>query len=203
MGQQAARGTSHSDRMKRCVFASVLAASVLASCSSLLPRGSAETPSPFESFTQAQAAAESIVPFKTRVAQLKAIGFDKDEGKNVTLIPYPDLLARLAPYSGVPIDELDPGIRECIKAKTACRAWLFHFERQVRHQESGFWEDFFNVRRVTKTTGWSFDTLVVASDGVVLFRNWGGQPNADRVDRQINPLGPLQPAGQSAGALIR
>jgi len=169
----------------------------------MLPRGTSDTPSPFESFDQARAAAESIAPFKTTVAQLKAMGFDKEEGKNVTLIPYPDVLARLAPYSGVPMDELDPGIRECIKAKTACRAWLFHFERQDRHREGGFVGDFLNVKRVTKTTGWSFEALVVANDGIVLFRNWGGQPNSDRLDRQINPLGPLQPAGESAGALLR
>lgn len=169
----------------------------------MLPRGSTDTPSPFNSYAQAQAAAESIQPFKTHVGELKGLGFDKDEAKNVTFIPYPDVLARLAPYSGVPMDELDPGIRECIKMRTECRAWLFHFERQDQHRESGFFEDFFNIKRVTKTTGWSFDALVVTSDGVVLFRNWGGQPNTDRLDRRINPLGPLQPAGESAGALIR
>jgi hypothetical protein len=88
-------------------------------------------------------------------------------------------------------------------ARRSCRAWLFHFERQDRHREGGFVGDFLNVKRVTKTTGWSFDALVVASDGVVLFRNWGGQPNSDKLERQINPLGPLQPAGESAGALLR
>ena len=77
------------------------------------------------------------------------------------------------------------------------------FALRDRHREGGFVGDFLNVKRVTKTTGWSFDALVVANDGIVLFRNWGGQPNSDRLDRQINPLGPLQPAGESAGALLR
>jgi hypothetical protein len=189
--------------MKRRASAVLASAALVMGCSSMLPRGTSDTPSPFESFDQARAAAESIAPFKTTVDQLKTLGFDRDEGKNVTLIPYPDVLARLAPYSGVPMEELDPGIRECIKAKTACRAWLFHFERQDRHREGGFVGDFLNVKRVTKTTGWSFDALVVANDGVVLFRNWGGQPNTDKLERQINPLGPLQPAGESAGALLR
>ena len=33
-------------------------------------------------------------------------------------------------------------------------------------------------------------------------RNFGGQPQVARVDRQTNPLGPLQPAGESVGSLL-
>lgn len=43
---------------------------------------------------------------------------DPAEGKNVMVIPYPDIVARLAPYSGVPLADLDAGIRECILAKS-------------------------------------------------------------------------------------
>lgn len=179
-----------------------LACVALAGCSSLLPRGASDTPSPFETFAQAQAAAERIAPFTTKLTELKGIGFDYESGTNVTAIPYPDVLARLAPYSGVPMDTLDPGIQKCIAARNACKGWLFHFGRLDRKREGGFWGDFFNMRRVTKTTGWSFDALIVASDGTVLFRNMGGQPNIDRVDRQLNPLGPLQPAGESAGTVL-
>jgi hypothetical protein len=46
------------------------------------------------------------------------------------------------------------------------------------------------------------DALVVVTDGKVLFRNHGGQPQIDRTERQVNPLGPLQPAGESAGAVL-
>jgi hypothetical protein len=190
---------AQSEAMRLAVILSALA---LAGCASLLPHGSTDTPSPFASFAEAEAAARRIVPFETRAADLKALGFDPDGGRNVTLIPYPDVLSRLVPYSGVPMDALDPGIRECIAARTACRAWLFHFERQDRKREGGFWGDFFNVRRVTLITGWWFDALVVESDGKVLFRNMAGQPGTHRLDRQINPLGPFQPAGEGAGALL-
>lgn len=183
-------------------IASLLVLLLLGGCASLLPRGSTDTPSPFADFEQARQAAERIVPFRTRADELGALGFDPAEGRNVTLIPYPDLVARLAPYSGVPLADLDPGIRECILAKFECRAYLFHFEREDRKRQGGFWGDFFNVHRVTSIQGWRFDALVVVSRGMVLFRNWGGQARTDRVETQINPLGPFQPAGEGAGSLL-
>ena len=174
----------------------------LAACGSLLPRGTSGTPSPFPSFEQARDAAEKIVAFQTRTAELKSLGFDPHDGANVTLIPYPEVVARLAPYPGVPLGGLDPGVRKCIDAQALCKAYLFHFEQQDRRREGEFWLDFLNVRRVTKVTGWWFDALVVVSDGTVLFRSVGGQAHTDRLDRQVNPLGPFQPAGESAGAVL-
>ena len=79
---------------------------------------------------------------------------------------------------------------------------LFHFAREDRKREGGFWRDFLNIQRTTSIKGWWFETLVVVSGDAVLFRNIAGQPNVDRVERQTNPLGPLQPAGEGAGALL-
>lgn len=194
----------HIDGMNTRLLLTLSLCAALGGCASLLPRGSSDTPSTFASFEQAEVAALKIVAFTTRVSELKALGFDPEEGKNVTLIPYPDIVGRLAPHPGVPFDSLDPGIRQCILAQSACHAYLFHFERQDHRREGGFWADFFNVKRVTNVKGWWFDALVVVSNGTVLFRNVAGQAHTDRIDRQTNPLGPFQPAGESAGsALIR
>jgi len=175
----------------------------LGGCTGLLPRGSSVTPSPFQTFGEAQTAVERLEPFRTREADLPAQGFDPKEGKNVTQIAYPEIVARLAPHSGVPINSLDAGIRACIEARAGCRAYLFRFDRLSRKREGGFWVDFLNIQRVTHTTGWWLETLVVVSDGVVLFRNYSGEAHIEKVERQTNPLGPLQSAGEAAGALIR
>lgn len=175
---------------------------VLAGCTTLLPRGSSGVPGPFATYDQAQAAAARIVPFSTRTQQLKDLGFDPDGGANVTLVPYPDIIGRLVPHPGVPLQELDPGIRQCIQAQQRCRAWLFRFEHQDRRREGSFWLDFFNIRRVTSVTGWWIDVMVVSADEVVVFRNMAGQARTDRTDRQTNPLGPFQPAGEGAGAAL-
>jgi hypothetical protein len=183
-------------------FIVILACTLLAGCGSLLPRGSLATPSPFDSYEQARSAAGRIAPFETRQSQLAALGFDPDAGSNVTVIAYPDIVARLAPYSGVPLEALDPGIRQCILARSQCQGLLFRFERQDRRREGGFWSDFFNVRRVTVTRGWWFEALVVVSGGQVLFSSAQGQARLEHTDRQTNPLGPFQPAGEGAGAIL-
>ncbi|HEY0822791.1 MAG TPA: hypothetical protein VGD76_03310 [Ramlibacter sp.] len=178
------------------------AAVLLTACTAMLPRGSSDAPSPFATFAEAQAAAEKIVPFQTPTGQLATLGFDPKDGRNVTMIPYPDIVARLAPYSGVPLEQLDPGIRTCILAKTECRGYVFRFEKEDRTREGGFWADFLNVKRETHVRGWWFEALVVVNDGTVLFRNISGQPHVERLVRERNPLGPLQPAGEGAGAII-
>ncbi len=180
----------------------LFACAALTACSSLLPRGSSDRVGPFATFESAQAAAEQIIPLKTRFSELKGLGFDPENGTNVTLIPYPDIVARLAPYSALPLSALDPGVRKCVEVQTACRGYLFNFERQNRRRSGGFWLDFLNISRTTFITGWSFQALVVVSDGTVLFRNYAGQPQIDRVEHQRNPLGPFQPAGESVGTKL-
>jgi hypothetical protein len=190
----------------RCARAAVALAlalpALLAGCSAMLPRGSSDQSSQFASYAEAQAAADRIVPLQTRVTQLATLGFDPQQGRNVTLIPYPDIVARLAPYSGVPLEDLDPGARACIAIKSACRGYVFRFERQDRRREGNFFSDFFNVERVTHVRGWWFEALVVVGDDTVLFRNVAGEARIERVERQKNPLGPFQPAGEGAGSLL-
>ena len=150
----------------------------------------------FQGFT-----ALRIVALQTPTAELKDLGFDP-AGRNVTLIPYPDIVGRLAPHPGVPFDKLDAGIRKCIEAQSACRGYSCHFERQDRKRGGSFWLDFLNIRRTTYVSGWWFDALIVVTDGTVLFRNYAGQATTDKVERQVNPLGPFQPAGESAGSAL-
>lgn len=194
--------TEHSMFMNYRQTFLLFACAALSACSSLLPRSSSDTPGAFATFQSAQAAAEQIVPLKTRFSELKGLGFDPENGANVTLIPYPDIVARLAPYSALPLSALDPGVRKCVEAQAACRGYLFNFERQERRRSGSFWPDFLNIRRTTYITGWSFQALVVVSNGTVLFRNYAGLPQIDRVEHQRNPLGPFQPAGESAGSLL-
>jgi hypothetical protein len=180
----------------------LLACTALAACTSMLPRGRTDTPAGFASFQEGREAVQRIVALETAASELPRFGFDPVGGRNVTLIPYPDIVGRLAPHPGVPYDKLDAGIRKCIEAQTACRGYLFHYEHQDRKRVGSFWLDFLNVRRTTTIKGWWFDALIVVAEDTVLFRNYAGQASTDRVDRQVNPLGPFQPAGESAGSVL-
>lgn len=183
-------------------FSIWVAMPLLAGCASLLPKGSSETPSGFDSFEAAREALERVEPYQTTVAQLRDFGFDVQASANVRLIPYPEVIGRLAPNQNVPLEMLDRGIRDCIEARQACKAYEFTWGRTVSKREGNFWLDFLNFRRRTETSGWHFQGLVVVRNGVVLFRNHGGEPQIRQTERKTNPLGPLQPAGEGAGALV-
>jgi hypothetical protein len=176
--------------------------SVLFGCSAWLPRGTSDSVAGFGTFDQARDAAERIKPLVTRTSELKDLGFDLHQGLNVTLVSYPEIVVRLTPHPGVPIERLDAGTRQCIEVQMQCRGYLFRFERQDRRREGSFWLDFFNVDRTTYVTGWWFEALIVVSNDHVLFRNYAGQAHSDRVEHQNNPLGPFQPAGEGAGAAL-
>jgi hypothetical protein len=176
---------------------------MLAGCATWLPRGDTQQPSAFDSFEAAASAFNNIVSYRTTVDEMKALGFDLQAASNISLIPYPQLTVRLAPDPGVPFDALDPGIRDCILARQACRVYEFHLARETKRREGAFWHDFLNFQRTVRVVGWRFEGLVAVRDGVVLFRSYGGEPRNDRTERQVNPLGPLQPAGEAAGGLIR
>lgn len=188
-------------RLLSMALAALLSAS-LAGCASLLPRGSSEQPSGFDSFESAQRALEQVLPFRTTVAELANLGFDPEGGRNVTRVPYPDVVTRLAPHPGVPLDTLDEGVRACVAAQAQCRAYVFHLGGQTQRREGSFWLDFFNFKRTTAVAGWRFDGLVVVRGELVVFRNFGGEARIDRTERQVNPLGPLQRAGDAVGARI-
>jgi hypothetical protein len=188
--------------MKHGLILSVLTATALGACTSLLPKASSDAGTGFASFEEARVAAERIVPLQTRIQALGGLGFDIEQGQNVTLIPYPEIVVRLTPHPGVPINLLDAGIRQCIDIQMACRGYVLRFEREDRKREGGFWLDFFNVDRTTRLTGWRFEALIVVSGEVVLFRNFSGQARIERVEKQRNPLGPFQPAGEGAGTVL-
>ena len=188
----------------RCAaLALLLAAMLTAGCAGMLPRADNEARSPFDSYAAAASAFDRILGHETTVAQMRALGFDPAASANVTVIPYPQLTARLSPDPGVPFEALDPGLRECLLARQACQAYEFRFGREASRREGNFLLDFLNFRRTARVTSWHFNGLVAVRDEVVLFRSYGGEPHGDRVERQVNPLGPLQPAGEAAGQLLR
>jgi hypothetical protein len=175
------------------------ASTTLAACAHILPESSVDSRAAFDSFGAARQAIERIEPYKTRLGELKALGFDVDvDGqRNVTLITYPELVARLAPNSAVALEDLDPGIRECILARTTCVVYGLHFLHEKRERRGGFFSDFFNFERTTVVTAWRFDAIIAVHDDLVLFRSFSGEPDSVRVEHQRNPLGPLQSAGDS------
>ncbi|MGZ5214727.1 MAG: hypothetical protein ACXWCU_16975 [Caldimonas sp.] len=180
-------------RRSRSRWLAALAVVVLSGCASLLPHGRSEDVSPFATFEDARAALDRVEPYRTNTAGLKELGFDTQASTNVREIAYPQLIARVVESPYLPLAELDAGIRECISARERCRAYEFRFSRIQRERQGNFLLDFLNFRRITHTSGWRFEGLVlVRADGMVLFRNHAGEPRIESTEEQRNPLGPLQ-----------
>jgi len=169
---------------------------LLGGCASLLPRGEAQTGKPWSSFDQAHAAFERIQPYVTTTEQLRAEGIDPLTTPNITILSYADIVRRLVPPAGSDV-ALDPGIRDCLRAQTACRGYEIEQRHIQRRRVGNFWLDFLDFRRETVTSGWRFDMLLLVVDGRVVYKLWGGQPDIAETEVTRNPLGPLQGFGQS------
>jgi hypothetical protein len=181
----------------------LLLSSLLGGCASggLLPESSTAVRAEFADFHAARIAFETIEPYSSTVEQLKGLGFDTGS-PNVRSIGYPDIVGRLAPNSSLALDQLDPGIRDCILARLACRVYEYHIGNETRVRTGAFALDWLDFKRVTEVRGWRFDAIVAVRHGVVLFRNYGGAPNDERTEREVNPLGPLQGVGSSVSGLL-
>jgi hypothetical protein len=182
----------------------IVLAALLGGCASgrLLPDASTAVRAEFTNFDAARRAFENIEPYKTTVDDLKTLGFDTGS-TNVRLIGYPDVVASLAPNSSLSLDQLDPGIRDCILSRLECRAYEYRVANETRVRTGGFFLDWLNFKRTTEVNAWQFDAIVAVRNGVVLFRNYGGAPHNERTERQVNPLGPLQGAGDAVPGMLR
>lgn len=168
---------------------------LLAGCSSLLPRSQESTPSPWETYREAQAAFDKIVPGQTTLEDLVALSFDPDKIANIAILNYSDVLRRFMLNQSVTMSDLDRGVQECVQAKTVCRGFEINQRLVKKHRNGSFWLDLLGFRRETHTQGFRFNGLVLLKDRVVVYKLTGGQPVIQETENTQNPLGPVQSIG--------
>jgi len=61
---------------------------VLSGCSSLLPRGVTESQESWKDYESAKAAIERIVPYESRLVELKKAGIDPAKNPTITILNY-------------------------------------------------------------------------------------------------------------------
>lgn len=176
-----------------CIVLSV----ALAGCQALLPHGSSEVRHTWATYEEAREAIARIVPHETRRAELSAQGLEPGKNPAITLLSFADVSQRFALGTTVVADELDSGLRECFAAGKRCTAYAVTVRNVKRKRVGNFWLDAFNFVRVTDSTGWTFNALVVFVDDLVVYTLDGGQPRIDERERVRNPLGPLQGLGDA------
>ena len=171
---------------------SILAVVALAACSNMLPRGEQLTYSPWQSFAEAQQAFDRIVPHQTTVAELKEMKLDPKANPNITILNYSDILRRFLPSPSINSNDLDPGVQECIKAKSACEGYELNQQSIKRKRYGSFLADLLNFRRKTDVAGYRFNGVLLIRQGVVIYKLTGGEPAIHEFEESVNPLGPFQ-----------
>ncbi|MBV8657406.1 MAG: hypothetical protein JO142_06220 [Burkholderiales bacterium] len=167
----------------------------LAACSALLPTANVKTNSAWQSYEEAEAALNHVIPFTTHRNELAALGLDPHVQANLTVLNYAAVLRRFVP-AGVTLPAgSDKGLKVCLEAPSECTGIEIDLTGEHRQRIGSFWPDFFNFRRESHITGWNFNAIILLKGDLVVYRTMGGEPNADRQERSVNPLGPLQGLG--------
>ena len=52
--------------------------------------------------------------------------------------------------------------------------------------------DILGFQKKTRVTGWKFSALLIVQNDIVTYKLASGEPNVDRVEKKIKPLGPFQ-----------
>ena len=161
-------------------------------CSFLLPSVKETTQSPWKSFAEAKAAYDKVVPFKSTVHEFKNLGINLSSSPNVRILSHLDIAATVQPIGH---ENLDEGLKLCLKANDDCMAYEFSPKSIKIKRYGNFWLDFLNFQRKAKETGWRFKALFVVVDNLVVYKVWSGDPNVEEYRQTTNPLGPLQDSG--------
>lgn len=181
----------------RTRLAIILFSVFLAGCSSLLPRARTATVGPWQNFHEAQQVFDKIIPYQTTFEDLKTLKLDPESNPNITILNYSDVIRRFIPNPSVNAEDLAPGVKECIMAKTACKGYEIVQKSTTRKRYGNFWADFLNFKRKVEVAGWNFSGVILVKDNVVIYTLAGGQPAILELEESKNPLGPFQGQGDS------
>ncbi|GAB3255423.1 hypothetical protein [Chitinimonas naiadis] len=180
-------------------IALLIGASLLSGgCASLLPEAKSTEKSIWQSYEEAEATMGMVVPRRTKLEDLRLMGFDPQLDANVATLNYSDILRRFAPGGEAGGLQADKGVRGCLSQPADCTGLEINVSGEHRERVGSFWPDFLNFRREWRTTGWRFNAIILLKNDVVVYRTWGGKPNIDKMERTNNPLGPLQGLGERA-----
>lgn len=182
-------------RLLRAVSA-VLWLAWLTGCGGVLPSKQSTVESPWQSFDQAKASYDRIMPGETRVEDLRDLGFDPRHTPNMRRLHYLELIDLFMPHISIQRNDLDPALRACLDAREACFAYEISPAVTLNRRRGNVALDLFGFRRETEVNGWQFRSLIVLHDETVAYKLWSGEPSIQRAESERRPLGPLQNSGE-------
>ncbi len=165
-------------------------------CRSLLPTEDRRPRTSWTNFNDAQAAFDKIVPHKTTVGDLKDLGFDPHNMPNVRILTYLDLINRFIPNNSITMNDLQPDVRACIESKDCCHAYELNLDVTHNKRYGNVFLDVFGFSKKSHITGWTYKALIIVKDDVVAYKLRSGEPNVNKYEKKVKPLGPFQELDQ-------
>lgn len=159
-----------------------------------LPDQQAHTASPFQSYDQVVESFDEVVPGMTRAEDLPNLGFDPHT-TDVDVLSYVNIEERFLPTAGVHWEQLDPAVQACIRAQLYCTGFVFHPSRTSSKRMGAVVPDLLGFERVTRSSSWSAEVILLVMDGHVVHKVFSGHPRTENLDDKRQPLGPLQDLG--------
>ncbi len=177
----------------------LLVLGVLGGCANLLPGLKREVSNPWTDFAAAKQSFDQIIPFRTSMQTVRALGFDPDITPNMQVLNQAQVIEAVLPSPLQERSAIPPGIVQCMQAGAACMGYAMEPSRIAQQRVGYFLLDLLNFYRNTVTTGWKFAALIVVIDEQVVYTQWSGQPQIHTAVVSTNPLGPLQSTDTSLG----
>ena len=182
----------------RVAGAFVLAVTLSACGSALLPQQTNTANGSFKTYADLQSAYDQVVPGRTRVSELRTLGFDAN-APNVEQLSYLGVMDRFMPKANVRYADLAPQVQSCLRARERCVAYVYRPSLTVSHRTGDTMLDVFGFDRTTVNNGWSAEVTLLIQNDRVTYKVISGKPRIDETQEKVQPLGPLQDLG---GAVV-
>ena len=146
----------------------------------------------WQKYADAEKTFDAIVPGKTTAEDLKALNLDPKTNPSITRLQTWQVRERFIPNTLVTLEDLDLGVRECIQAREACKAYEVNYVASQTTRTGNAALDLMKLHRKTQTAGWRFNGLILMKDDVVVYTLTAGQPRIQQVEEKQDYLGPVQ-----------
>jgi hypothetical protein len=161
-------------------------------CAALFSSGGKTVQSDWESFEEAKAAFDQIIPGVSTVEDLECLNLDPFTQPNVRILTYLDIIHRFMPNDSIRLEDLPDAVRDCIQAREKARAYEINVTVSRSRRYGTLFLDVLGFHRKSRETGWTFQALLLVKDDVVTYKLWSGQPGLEVREHKTKPLGPFQ-----------
>lgn len=165
---------------------------VAVGCSGLLPKKYTVTHNQWTEYEQISVIGNHIHAGQN-INDLKLVGVDVDKTKNIEHLTHLDVAKKFG-LIGHKDDSLKTpaGVQKMLDAAEKGRGYELTVQHTTETREGNFWKDFFKFKRITRTTGWKYNILIITVNDKVEYVLHKGNPNINRLTIEKNPLGPFQ-----------